>query len=73
MGLCAEKTVKDYNITRNEQDEYAISSYERASNSWRNNEFANEIVSVIVKQPRGPDIVVSEDEEYKRLVKEKVI
>lgn len=73
MGLCAEKTAKDYHITREEQDAYALSSYERASNSWRNNEFVNEIVSVVVKQRRGPDVIVSEDEEYKRLVKEKVI
>jgi len=72
MGLCAEKTVKDYHFTRQMQDEFALSSYERAANAWKNGEFHAEVVSVSVKQRRGPDVVVAEDEEYKRLVKEKV-
>uniref|UniRef100_A0A915EI25 Acetyl-CoA acetyltransferase n=1 Tax=Ditylenchus dipsaci TaxID=166011 RepID=A0A915EI25_9BILA len=62
----------DYQITRQQQDEYAFSSYERAANSWKNGEFQTEVVPVSVKQRRGPDLVVSEDEEFKRLIKEKV-
>lgn len=72
MGLCAEKTAKDYQITRQAQDTYALSSYERATNAWNNNEFQDEIVAVTVKQRRGPDVVVSQDEEYKRLIPNKV-
>jgi len=70
--LCAEKTAKDYNITRKEQDAYALTSYERAANAWKNGEYKDEVVPVSVKQKRGADIVIAEDEEYKRLVKEKV-
>ncbi|KAI1718498.1 acetyl-CoA acetyltransferase [Ditylenchus destructor] len=72
MGMCAEKTVKDYKFTRQQQDEYALSSYERAANAWKNGDYKAEVVPVPVKQRRGPDVVVAEDEEYKRLLKEKV-
>ena len=72
MGLCAEKTAKDYHLSREEQDQFALSSYERVADSWKNGDFAAEIVPVPVKQRRGPDLVISEDEEYKRLIKEKV-
>jgi len=72
MGICAEKTAKDYNITRKEQDAYALTSYERAANAWKNGEYASEVVPVSVKQKRGAAIVITEDEEFKRVVKEKV-
>jgi len=72
MGLCAEKTVKDYGFTREVQDEYALRSYERAAHSWENGDFKEEVVPVSVKQKRGADVVVAQDEEYKRLLKEKV-
>ncbi len=35
MGVCAEKTARDYGITRAEQDAYAIESYHRAANAWK--------------------------------------
>jgi len=72
MGLCAEKTVRDYKFTREEQDEYALRSYERTAHSWENGDFKEEVVPVSVKQKRGADVVISQDEEYKRLMKEKV-
>lgn len=72
MGLCAEKTVKDYGFTREQQDSYAITSYERVAQAWANGDFQDEIVEVSLKQRRGPNITVKEDEEYKRLVKEKI-
>ena len=72
MGLCAEKTVKDYGFTREQQDKYALTSYERAAKAWASGEFSAEVVPVSVRQRRGPDVVVAEDEEYKRVVKEKV-
>ena len=72
MGLCAEKTVRDYGFTRQQQDQYALDSYERAAKAWAAGQFQAEILEVAVKQRRGPDVVVKEDEEYKRLLKEKV-
>lgn len=44
MGLCAEKTVKDYKVTREEQDAYAVESYTRATESWKNGSFNDEVV-----------------------------
>lgn len=72
MGLCAEKTAKEYCISREQQDQFALSSYERVANSWKNGDFKEEVIPVAVKQRRGPDVIVSEDEEYKRLIREKV-
>lgn len=67
MGNCAENTAKKYNISRQEQDAYAINSYKRSADAWSNNLFKNEVVPVTIKPKRGPEIVVSEDEEYKRV------
>uniref|UniRef100_A0A7E4W4B9 Acetyl-CoA acetyltransferase n=1 Tax=Panagrellus redivivus TaxID=6233 RepID=A0A7E4W4B9_PANRE len=72
MGLCAEKTVKDYGLTREDQDAYALESYNRAANAWTLKLFTKEVVPVVVPNPRGADIVVTEDEEYKRLNASKV-
>lgn len=67
MGNCAENTAKKFNISRKEQDEYAINSYKRSADAWSKKLFANEIVPVVIKPKRGPEIVVTEDEEYKRV------
>jgi len=72
MGLCAEKTAKDYHITREEQDAYALESYHRAAAAWKANQFADEIVPVVLKNRDGSDNVINEDEEYKRLIESKV-
>lgn len=67
MGNCAESTAKKFNISRQEQDAYAINSYKRSADAWSKNLFKNEIVPVTIKPKRGPEIIVSEDEEYKRV------
>lgn len=68
MGNCAENTAKKLEITRQQQDEYAINSYKRSAEAWKNNIFDSEIVSVSVPQKKGkPDVVFAEDEEYKRI------
>ncbi|XP_031630961.1 acetyl-CoA acetyltransferase A, mitochondrial isoform X2 [Contarinia nasturtii] len=67
MGNCAENTAKKYNISRKEQDTYAINSYKRSADAWAKNLFKDEIVPVTIKPKRGPEVVVSEDEEYKRV------
>ena len=62
MGNCAEMTAKKYAITRDEQDEYAKTSYKRSANAASSGLFAQEIVPVTIKGKKGkPDIVVSED------------
>ena len=72
MGNCAEICAKEMNISRNEQDNYAIESYNRSTKSWNEGNFNNEIVSVNVPQRRGDDLIISEDEEYKNVKLDKI-
>lgn len=71
MGNCAEKTARDYGVGRQEQDEYAVLSYERAQAAWKNGLFEDEVVSVTVKGKKG-DVEVKEDEQYNKLKLDKV-
>ncbi|KAK4109967.1 acetyl-CoA C-acetyltransferase [Canariomyces notabilis] len=71
MGNCAENTVKKYGITREEQDQYAIQSYERAQAAWKTNAFADEIAPVTVKGKKG-DTVITTDEGYLDIKLDKV-
>ena len=72
-GDCAENTAKVQGITREEQDEYCIRSYQRAQAAAAQGLLAKEIVAVTIPGKRGkPDVVVSEDEEPKKVVFEKV-
>ena len=72
MGNCAEICAKEMNISRVEQDNYAIESYNRSTKSWSEGNFNNEIVSVNVPQRRGDDLIISEDEEYKNVKLDKI-
>lgn len=71
MGVCAEQTAKKYQISREEQDEYAIASYRRAQRAWAEGKFNDEIVAVPVKGKRG-EIIVTRDEGYENLDEEKL-
>ncbi|KAF2277172.1 thiolase [Westerdykella ornata] len=71
MGNCAENTAKKYQISREEQDEYAILTYRRAQQAWKDGLFKEEIVPVTVKTKKG-ETVVTEDEAYNKLKLEKV-
>ncbi len=62
MGMCGEKCATEYNISREEQDEYAIESYKRANEAIKAG-FFEEIVPVEVPQRRGDPLIVSQDEE----------
>ena len=72
MGVCAEKCASEMNISRKEQDAFAIESYKRSTNSWKEGKFSDEIVSVSVPQKRGDTLIISEDEEYKNVRMEKI-
>lgn len=71
MGVCAENTAKNYNITREQQDDYAIRSYQRAQDAWKNGAFDEQIAPVTVKGRKG-DTVISKDEGYMDVKPEKV-
>ncbi|KAG7257661.1 hypothetical protein CRUP_021109 [Coryphaenoides rupestris] len=67
MGNCAENTAKTAGITREEQDAYAIGSYTRSKAAYEAGVLAKEIVPVSIPQRGKPDLVVSEDEEWRRV------
>lgn len=71
MGVCAELCAKEHQVSREEQDAFAIESYTRSAAAWAAGKFKDEVVPVTVKTRKG-DVVVSEDEEYKNVNFEKV-
>jgi len=73
MGVCAERCAEEMNISREEQDRFALTSYERSTYAWASGKFTDEVVPVEVPQRRGDAVVVSEDEEYKNFNKEKFL
>jgi acetyl-CoA C-acetyltransferase len=72
MGVCAEKCATEKNITREEQDAFAIESYKRSAAAWDAGKFNSEIVPVEVPQRRGDAIIVDKDEEYTAVKMEKI-
>ena len=72
MGVCADQCADEHHISRKDQDDFAIESYQRAAKAWIAGNFNEEIVPVAVPQRRGEDIIVSEDEEYKNVKLEKI-
>jgi acetyl-CoA C-acetyltransferase len=71
MGNCAEICAKDKNITREQQDAFAIESYKRSAAAWSAGKFNDEIVPLVVKTKKG-DVEFKEDEEYKNVNFEKI-
>ncbi|HCW92581.1 MAG TPA: acetyl-CoA C-acetyltransferase [Flexistipes sinusarabici] len=71
MGEITERSIKKNNISREEQDEYAIRSYTLSQNAIQKGTFKNEIVPVTKKSKKG-DIVVDTDEEPGRGKIEKI-
>lgn len=72
MGTCADATAEKYEISREEQDAFTVESYKRSAASTEAGLFKNEIVPVEVPQRRGEPIIVSEDEEFKKVKFEKI-
>ena len=72
MGLCAETCAKEMNFSREEQDNFAIESYKRSAKSWQEKRFKDEIVNVEVPQRKGDSLIINEDEEYKKVILEKI-
>jgi acetyl-CoA C-acetyltransferase len=50
MGVCADLCASEYKFTREDQDNYAIQSYERSAKAWADGKFDNEVVPVAVPQ-----------------------
>ncbi len=72
MGVCADACATEYNFSREDQDAFAIQSYERSAKAWAEGKFANEVVPVAVPQRRGEPVIVAEDEEFRNVKMEKI-
>ena len=72
MGVCADLCAKEYEFSREDQDKFAIQSYERSAKAWSEGKFANEVVPVSVPQRRGDAIIVDKDEEYSNVKLDKI-
>lgn len=72
MGNCAETCATDHNFSREEQDAFAMESYRRSAEAWKNGDFSEEIVPVEIPQRKGAPILFTEDEEYKNVNFEKI-
>jgi len=72
MGVCADACATKYEFSREEQDAYAIQSYERSAMAWETGKFNNEVVPVEVPQRRGEPLIVVKDEEYTNVRMDKI-
>jgi acetyl-CoA C-acetyltransferase len=72
MGCFADATASKFEISREEQDAFAIQSYKRSAQAWANGYFASEVTPVEVTDRKGNVKVVSEDEEFKNVNFEKI-
>ncbi len=71
MGNAGEVCAKKYSFSREAQDAYAIESYNRAHQAYKEGAFKDELVGVEIKSRKGTE-VVSEDEEYKKFAPDKI-
>lgn len=72
MGVCADLCATEYQISREEQDQFAIQSYQRSASAWDQGKFEAEVVSVAVPQRKGEPIMVTRDEEYTNVRLDKI-
>jgi acetyl-CoA C-acetyltransferase len=72
MGVCGDLCAKEYGISREEQDAFAVQSYERSARAWEAGKFDNEVVPVAVPQRRGEPVMVTKDEEYTNVKLDKI-
>jgi acetyl-CoA C-acetyltransferase len=72
MGVCADATAAKYAISREEQDAFAIDSYKRAAAATEGGFFKSEIVPVVIPQKKGDALQIVEDEEYKKVMFDKI-
>jgi acetyl-CoA C-acetyltransferase len=72
MGVSADLCASEYKISREEQDAFAVQSYERSAKAWSEGKFDSEIVSVAVPQRRSEPIIISKDEEFTNVKLDKI-
>lgn len=68
MGVCAENTSSKHNLTREDQDNFAISSYKRSASAHESGILKKEIVPVEIENPKASTTkIVNEDEEFRKV------
>lgn len=73
MGNCGELCASKFGITREDQDAFAIRSYERATAAWNSGKFQNEVVPVTIAGKKGDKaVIIDRDEEFGNIKLEKV-
>ena len=72
MGTCGDLCAKEHDFSREDQDAFAIESYDRSAKAWSEGKFKEEVVPVEIPQRRGDAVIFSEDEEYKNVKKERI-
>ncbi len=72
MGTCGDACAEKYDFSREDQDEFAIKSYQRSADAWRTGKFNNEVIPVEIPQRRGEPIILTEDEEFKNVKLDKI-
>ena len=72
MGVSADLCANEYNISREEQDAFAIQSYKKSSEAWNSGKFNNEVIPVSVPQRKGDPIIISKDEEFSNVNLDKI-
>ena len=71
MGVCGELCAEEMNITKEEQDNFAIQSYEKSKDAWEKKLFESEVSPIEIPQRRGEPLIVNEDEEFRNINFEK--
>ncbi len=72
MGTCADLCASEHHFSREDQDAFAIQSYNRSAKAWKEGKFDNEVVPVEVPQRKGDPVIVKEDEEFKNVRIDKI-
>lgn len=72
MGVCADLCGREHNISREEQDEFAVNSYKKSQSSIKEGKFTEEIIPVEILQRNKEVIIISEDEEPQKIIFDKV-
>ena len=72
MGNCADNTAKEMKISRQEQDDYAIRSYQRTTKATESGKFKEEIVAIEIPQRKGDPLMITEDEEFRKVSFDKI-
>lgn len=72
MGMCADNTAKEMNISREEQDKFAITSYKRSAEAWSAGRFTDEVIPIEITDKKGNTSTVTQDEEFTKVNLDKI-